>query len=674
MKLSLNWLKDYIDPKLSTDELAERLTMAGLEVEAVEARGRDMVLEMEITPNRPDCLSVLGLGREISAITGRALKCPKIREHKTVTLKDLVRIENKKDCCRYIATLMRDARIKDAPTEMKARLEAMGINVINNAVDITNFVLMETGQPLHVFDYDKLSGGKIIVRRARAGESIITLDGVERKLDPEILVVADAEKPVAIAGIMGGQDAQITAQTKNILLESAHFEMGIVRRACRRLGLRSESSYRFERNVDLDGVLTGAGRAVDLLLQTTGGHLGGRAEIFSKTRISRPKIKVRISGVKELLGIEVAPAKVKGWLVQLGFKAAIKAGILTVVPPSNRADVAQEADVIEEVARMVGFDRLPAQIPVIKSANITVDARPREIKTDIRRALTAAGMDEIITLSMINAATLVKTNITQMPGIKIFNPLSQDQELMRPVLLPSFLQVAATNMNRGQKNLRFFEIGKTYFQGKERDALGVFLTGRRTHDWRASEKEQVDIFDLKGALERVFQITGTGAGYEDVAIPAFDPGCAAYIAVNGKQIGIMGRVNRSVLNNWDIKHQDIYFAALFLDEILSASHKAVRYEPISEFPAIVRDVSLAVDKSVPYKKIEDICRQQGGEILKSVQFIEQYSGDKIQPGCKGIVFSCRYQSSSRTLREDEVTQAHERLVQALSRDLNAVRR
>ena len=292
MKLSLNWLKDYIDPKLSTDALIERLTMAGLEVEGLDYIGQDTVLEIEITPNRPDCLSILGLAREISAITNKAVKYPKIKNVKTSTLKNFIHIENEKDCSRYIATLIRDVHIQDVPVHIKERLASMGLNSINNAVDITNFVLMETGQPLHAFDYDKLAGGKIVVRRAKNDESIVTLDGIERKLDPRILVIADAEKPVAIAGIMGGRDTQITADTKTILLESAHFEMGVIRKACRELGIRSDSSYRFERNVNFEGVLTGADRATDLLLQLTGGHLSVRGEVSFKPKDISRKIRV----------------------------------------------------------------------------------------------------------------------------------------------------------------------------------------------------------------------------------------------------------------------------------------------------------------------------------------------------------------------------------------------
>jgi phenylalanyl-tRNA synthetase beta chain len=674
MKLSLNWLKDYIDPKLSTEELIERLTMAGLEVELVEASGADKVLELEITPNRPDCLSILGLAREIGAITGRSVNPPKIKKFKTKVLKDLVHIEDKKDCSRYIGTLIRDVQIKDAPQGMKARLSALGINAINNAVDITNFVLMETGQPLHAFDHDKLSGGKIIVRRAKAGETIVTLDGIERKLDASILVIADTQKPVAIAGIMGGRDTQISAGTRNILLESAHFDMGLIRRACRSLGLRSDSSYRFERNVNFDGVLTGADRATDLLLELAGGRLDGRKEALARTKNFAIKIPVKVLDIESLLGVKVTPAKAKAWLGKLGFKVTAKAGTLIVTPPGNRTDIGQDVDVIEEIARMIGFDRLPSKMPLIKTTNIPVDKRPRQVKEQIRGVLKARGVDEIITHSMINGKMLAKSNLADLPALRIFNPLNQDQEMMRPSMLPSMLQAAALNINRGQKDFRFFEFGKRYFADSEKETLGILLAGRRTHDWRAAKKEAVEIYDLKGVMEDVFRTLGIDPAYGANQLPALDPGCAASITFNGKYLGALGRIDRRVLNNWDIKNQDIYYAGLHLDEIFLLPAQTLKYQPISEFPAIVRDVSLAVKKGIEYSKVEGICLKNGGDILRSVQFIEQYLGDKIQPGNKGLVFSCHYQSNTRTLREDEVSAVHERIMQALILEISAVRR
>jgi len=311
---------------------------------------------------------------------------------------------------------------------------------------------------------------------------------------------------------------------------------------------------------------------------------------------------------------------------------------------------------------------------VIKAINIVVDKRPREIKDKIRRVLTAGGIDEIVTHNMINSKLLGKSNMTNLPVVRIFNPLSQDQELMRPSMLPSMLQVAATNINRGQKDLRLFEIGKRYFVDAEKETLGILWTGQRSQDWRGSKKDKVEFFDLKGLLERIFQSTGSRPVYESNQWPVLDANCAASFTLNGKYLGSVGKIDKKILNNWDIKNQDIYYAGLHLDEIYPLPSKVLKYQPISEFPAILRDVSLAVKKEISYKKIEEICLQQGADVLRSVQFIEQYLGDKIQSGYKGLVFSCQYQSNTRTLREEEVSAVHERILQELIHDLAAIRR
>ena len=426
MKLSLNWLKDYIDPKLSTDILIHRLVMAGWEVEAIESVSRDTVLELEITPNRPDCLNVLGLAREIGAITNKKVSYPKIKTYKPIKDKVSITLEDKKDCSRYIGTLIKGVEIADSSKDIQERINAVGIKPISNAVDITNFVLMEGGQPLHVFDYDKLVGGKIIVRRAKQGEKIITIDGVERTLDSSILVIADARKPVAIAGIMGGKDTEVTLSTKNILLESAHFDMTLVRRASRKLGLRSDSSYRFERNVDYNGVLTGANRATDLLLELTKGQLAARSDVASGVKVSSKPIAVSEEHIESLLGTKVPVARANRILTSLDFKVTAKGKALFVTAPCFRGDIKQSVDLIEEISRVIGFDNIPVSLPQVKAKNMIVNARPSQIKKTIRRALMAAGLDEAVTVSMTNTKAMTKSGLGEYTSVRVSNPLSQD--------------------------------------------------------------------------------------------------------------------------------------------------------------------------------------------------------------------------------------------------------
>jgi len=667
MKLSLNWLKDYVDPRLSTDELVHRLTMAGLEVEAVESAGKDTVLELEITPNRPDCLNTIGLAREISAITAKNLKLPRIKTYRSSkTGGPTVSIEDKKDCPRYIATLIRNASILDSPGWLKERISAIGLKPLNNAVDITNFVLMELGQPLHAFDHDKLEGGRIIVRRSKAGEKITTLDGIERKLDPSVLVIADARKPVAIAGIMGGLGSQITSSTKNILLESAQFDMGLVRRASRMLGLKSDSSYRFERGVDLEGVLTGADRATDLLLELTRGTFENRTDINAARKTKHAAIDISLQDIEGLLGTKVSAAQVKNALARLGLSvAAGKKGRLKIAIPGFRGDLKQEVDIIEEVARTIGYDRLAVSFPHIQVANIAPDSRPRKAREAIAQALAAQGYCEAITYSLINQKDLDQCGFSG-PAAALQNALSQEHNLLRPTLLPSLLQAALTNINRGQRDLKLFETGKRYSKdGKESWTLAVLAAGRA---------QQVGFHHVKGALEAAFRRLNADVVFEPGTYAGLDAAACANIKLSGRPIGAVGKVDRRVLTNWDIKTGEAYFAEVDLQAFGALPLETRKYGPVPEFPAIHRDVSIAVKNDVPYARIEALCRQQGGQMLQGMHLIEEYTGEKIQSGLRGLVFSLVYQSPTRTLREEEVNAAHQKVLQALTRDCGAILR
>lgn len=677
MKISLQWLNDYVDHKLKADELVHRLTMAGLEVEDVIDAGHTKVLQMEITPNRPDCLSVLGVAREVSAICQKKLNLPKIKTHKSTKDKISIVVDDRNDCGRYIATVIKNVQVKESPRWLKERIEALGMKSINNVVDITNFCLMEFGQPLHAFDHDKLQGKKIIVRRARKGESIQTLDGQKRELNENILVIADAVRPVALAGIMGGEETQITAQTTNILLESAHFSLGLIRRSTRALGLTSDSAYRFERGVHWPTIEVCANRAVDLILELAGGTLEARTDLVAaKPKTLKKTVSVSIKEIDDLLGTTLPVSRCKKILTSLGFgvKPSGKTK-MNVVVPDFRNDVSQSVDVIEELARITGFDNLPMSLPNIKSSNIAVDQTARSMKAEIYARLLAQGCDEIVTYSMTNHKNLERSSQKFENTLKIVNPLSQEQELMRPSLLPGFLGVVLSNVNRGEKNLRFFEMGRTYMNGLERDTIGILLTGQRGRDWRQAKKESVDLFDLKGAVEEILtSVTSGKLSFAPLEAQGFEPGHCAQCSLDGKPVGVLGRVASSAMAKWDIKTGAIYFAQLDLQGLYSHKHPPVRFSAMIEFPSVIRDVSLAVKQEVSYEQVQTICRAKGGEILKSVRFIEQYIGEKIQPEYKGLVFSLTYQSSQGTLKEEHVNGVHEGVCQALINDLGAIRR
>ncbi|MCK5082327.1 MAG: phenylalanine--tRNA ligase subunit beta, partial [Candidatus Omnitrophica bacterium] len=401
MKISLNWLKDYVTLGLSPEKLAFKLTMAGLEVEKISSIGGDTIFELEITPNRPDCLNMLGMARETAAILKKPRRIPKVKKRVWPKQKCAIEIDDKQACRRYIGTLIEGVSIKRAQEKVVKYLTALGMRSINNVVDITNFCLMETGQPLHAFDYDKLIGGKIFVRRAFKGEKIVTIDDVERELDPSILVIADQKRAVAIAGIMGGKDTEVTERTKNILLESAYFDPILIRRASRKLGLSSDSSYRFERGVDYRTVEDGAARAIDLILQSAGGKITKRSDVVAaRKKTTQTQIAISKDTINARIGASYTDAQYKDILKRLDFSvASSKTGELKITPPSFREDVKADEDIVEEVSRIIGYDNLPLSFPQIKVSSIPPDPK-RLARQKTRGLFLAQGFNEVITYTM----------------------------------------------------------------------------------------------------------------------------------------------------------------------------------------------------------------------------------------------------------------------------------
>ncbi|MFH1360723.1 MAG: phenylalanine--tRNA ligase subunit beta [Candidatus Omnitrophota bacterium] len=674
MKISLDWLRNYVPISTPPEALAHRLTMAGLEVEKIENVDGDAVFEMEITPNRPDCLSHLGIAREISAILNKTLKPPKIKKLKIPTKKADITIEDKNDCRRYIGVVVQNISAKESPSKIAQMIFRLGLRSVNNIVDITNFCLLETGQPMHAFDYDKLIGGKIIVRRARQGETIVTIDGEERKLDTSILIIADAKRPVAIAGIMGGKETEVTESTKNILLESAYFDPILIRRASRVLGLSSDSSYRFERGVDMETVKTGAHRALSLIQEYAGGQIQSCADVFPrKSKTSKSALTLSLKQVNTFLGVKLPPQRIKSILVKLGFKiSSSKKDSLKIMPPSFREDIKQVVDVLEEIARIIGYDRLPVSLPLVKATGIPPD-RNRALRKIIRESLCAQGLNEAITYAMINPESLLKAKQKPKDVVKVKNPLSKDQEIMRPTLLPGFLSLAQTNINKGQKDLAFFETGKIYGPAGEQDVIAILMAGQRSQSWR--DKERTDFFDIKG----VIQETAKRLGCEDLEFAnnphdIFEEGQGTHILLDGKKIGELGPINQEILSQWDIKQKGIYYAEMRARTLYEKACRDKRYAPIPQFPSIARDISLAVQKDISFNQIKEIISRRGSEFLTSIRFVEQYLGEKISDRQRGMTISLLYQSSERTLQEDEVNRNYQDICQALKNELGAIQR
>lgn len=674
MKLSLNWLNKYIDHGLSSDELSKRLTMAGLEVESIAKYGDDVVFELEITPNRPDCLNILGLAREVSAITDKDMSVNGVNEYEDVG--DLeISIEDMTGCSRYIGTLIDGIQVKEIPAEYARLLQAIGLKPISNIVDITNFVMFEIGQPLHAFDFDKVEGGRIKVRRARKGEKIVTLDDVERELDPSILVIADAKKPVALAGIMGGRDTGVTTSTKRILLEAASFDLGIIRRGSRRLGLTSDSCYRFERGVAWKNVETGSNRATDLILAMAGGNLLAHKDVMAASVMNRRRaeILVSVSDIQGLLGVALELPLCEKILKRLGCIVASGAKDLTVIPPLFRNDLRIKEDIIEELARVVGYDNLPMSLPHVQAENIALEEDKSVLNKRVSDLMIAQGLHETVTYSLMSRSALDKLQYKDAV-IGLQNPMSAEQEIMRPTLLANLLQVVGVNFNHGQKDIRLFEVGKRYVPGRESWTLAAIMAGRRDSDWRRSKREMVDFYDLKGVLEellstlRVNEYTVT-----PTEIVVLESGQAATVKVNGKPVGYLGKVAKPIAANFDIKRMNIFYLEVDLELLSEEVGVRQKFVPLNVFPSSVRDISLAV-KETDFEAIRALCIENGKGLLEKIDFVELYTGDKIESGYKGYVLSLTYQAHDRTLTDEEVNVLHEDVVNKLISSLKVKRR
>ncbi len=685
MKISLNWIKDYVSPGVSVETLVKRLTMAGIEAEKIEQVGGDSsdfsrakgdtVIEFEVTPNRPDCLSMLGIAREIAAVLDKPLTLPEIKAKARPAKKCDVIIEAPEACARYIGTVIEGVKVKQTVSPKLLRLTRLGQRAINNVVDVTNFCLLETGHPLHAFDLDKLKGGRAVVRFARAGEKLVTLDGVERELDPSVLVIADAERPVALAGIMGGMNSEVDASTKNVFLESAHFHSVLIRRTARKFGLSTDASYRFERGVFFDNIEFSADRAVDLIVQTAGGRVTARRDVTG-AKIARPKsVVLNLAKMQGFLGATVSMARTKQILKALGFSCiAVKKGSLKVTPPVCRPDIRIAEDLYEEVARVIGYDQMPSSFPTVKVSRMPLNVQ-RQKRWMIADCLLSQGFNEVVTYALLSMDQIVNAGVDGLERVMVLNPLSRDQEVMRPHFLPSLLQVAAVNINHGQKDLAFFEIGKVYLPAGEKETVGCVLTGCLRADWRHAMHQPFDFYDVKGAVERMLaQMKADDVSFARSSETFLEEGQRADIFIGSQRVGCCGKVAGHVAQACGIKQQDVFFAQIDIGLLPAVDVLEKRYIPLCGFPSITRDISIAVDRSVAFDDVRRVIQVSGAGYLKRLEFKEEYLGEKIPSGQRGLVFSLVYQSEERTLTEGEIQTVHDTVCRNLQNKLGAVMR
>jgi phenylalanyl-tRNA synthetase beta chain len=695
MNISYNWLRELTGTTLETRELAELLTRVGLAVEVVHEAGDDFVLEIDLTSNRPDCLSHLGVAREVVAAEGGRVLLPEGAPSNVegrAASYTAIEIRDADLCPRYAGRVVRGVTIKPSPDWLVRRLEAIGQRPINNVADITNFVLHEQGQPLHAFDLAKLTENRIVVRRAAAGEKLKTLDGVERELDGEMLVIADAVRAVAVAGVMGGEESEISNTTRDVLIESAYFNPASVRRTSRSLGLHTEASHRFERGVDYEGVLRALTRCVALISELAGGSATEDSIDVYPKRIEPPVVSLRPERVKALTGLDVAADESRRILVSLGFVEKSTDGsqsAVTFVAPTWRMDVEREEDLVEEVARHTGYEKITTKLP---SSNIAGEYQPSERKRRaLRDAMTASGFDEAISFSFIDAAhddrfELLPNFVSSREGenrfVTLSNPIIEGVTRMRPTLLSGMLDAVRHNFNHGTRDVRLFETGRVFAANSERgqlplerESFALVASGMATEEGRAGASRELDFYDLKGALEAsVDAMNLKPLRFEAAQIKHLRDGQAARVSVDGKgAIGSIGRLDEAVAALYKFR-QPVYIAEVDLSALLEAEEMPVLYAPLARYPSVVRDISLLVGRRVTLREMLDAVAEQRLENCRDVKLVDVYEGANLPEGKRSVTLRVEYRSEMRTLRDEEVDEMHALLVQALEEKFGAQQR
>ena len=671
MKISSNWIRDFVDLKVDDGKLADDLTSIGMAVEGISGEGEATVFEMEIGTNRPDAMNHYGVAREASAFYDVPLKpfTPNLpawtgRAGVTIT------IDDGRFCPRFSARVLRGVAVRPSPGKIAQRLELLEQRPISNAVDATNYVLWEMGKPTHVFDLDLLEGGRIIVRFARAGETLRTLDGVERKLTTEDLVVADAERPVGLAGVMGGFDTMITEKTRNVLIESAWWDPATIRKASRRHGLHTDASHRFERGADFESTIVSTNRVAELILASGGGSLVGDVVDVVAGRRDQAPIVLNISEVGRILGKVLSADEVLRILSGLGFEAVAgrhEGEELEVRIPSWRLDVEREIDLIEEIARLHGYNHFPNTLPAYAGAVMESPEARKDAK--LRASLLGLGYNETVSLTFISAEDAKRFSLAAT--LVLANPLSEEASVMRTSLAPGMLNMLAYNLNRGTNDVRLFETGNAYeAQGEgsaEAKRLCLGATGRALAlnvDW-PTETRALTFFDLKGDVENLLEVfEHSMLHYDAEAADYYHPGRAARAVMDGSVVAQFGQIHPQVAAARKLR-QDVLLAEVYLDRLYQHELREPRYRALPRYPAVERDYSFVFADAVTFEQVERaVSRLRLGE-LRSFAPVEIFRGGNVPSGNYAILLRAVFQSGERTLREDEVAQWSGGIIKAL---------
>ncbi len=650
---------------------------------------KDIMVEVDLTPNRADCASVLGIGREVGGFVGKRMTPPVSGPLPELVGGDLpftVEVQAGDDCPRYAARLIRGVKIGPSPWWLKRLLLAVGLRPINNVVDVTNLVMLEYGQPLHAFDFGKLAGGRIVVRKARAGERIVTLDDVERELDPETLVICDADKPAAVAGVMGGRDSQVDDATVDILLESAYFEPVGIRRAARRLNMNSDSSYRFERGVDPQGIPFALERAVRLILETAGGAVVDGGFDLCGDLPQPQELTLRVHRANDLLGMTFTAEAICALLNGIEIPAVNRdAGTVVVTVPTFRVDLDREIDLIEEIARLHGYNEIPSTLPTVPMRFPETDGA-RSLRKRLTTQLTGMGCSEAINYSFVTPRHFdllgLAADDPARKVVPLLNPLSEEQSVMRSHLLPGLLENLRRNINHQQTDVRLFEIGKVFHhqdlhtQPVEVMELAVVMSGRRhpgasrLHHGEAL----VDIYDAKGLVDSVLadlRLAGTVCAELDTAAPPYVVAEASVrLVAAGKTVGRFGQFETAMLKRFGIK-QDAFFVALDLDALAGMLAAPKVFAPLPKFPAVQWDIALVVDEGVGGGEMLAAIADGFDPLIRHAEIFDVYRGKNIESGRKSVAIAVTYRAEDRTLDDETVGGVHHRIIEMMQNRFGA---
>jgi len=736
VKILVSWLRDFVDVTASPDHIAQTMSVRGFAVEGIEdyepiaafqlnthggmvntsVSGHDAVIDFEVTANRPDCMSVMGMAREVAAAYGLqirrpAVRGPRLREisgedgrsqaeaaggspaHeggsapqesgsdlrltslKTVAKSDVDVVIDSPELCPRYAGAVADVTVGRSPQWMQARLQAAGVRPISNIVDITNYVLLEVGQPMHAFDLARLSGAQIRVRTAAAGESIKTLDGQTRALAPDMLVIADAERPVAVAGVMGGADSEVTSRTPVIVFESAYFNPLSVRRTSKKLGLKTEASMRFERGADPRLSVTAMERACALLEMTGAGRARGTVVDRYPRRIEPMMLRLRRTKIAGLLGTVIPDADVRRILESLGFALRDAADGWDVTVPTRRVDAVREVDLIEEVARHYGFDRLSSTFPALTSAPPPIDPRIGRAR-HLRTIMTAAGFSEAMTFGFV-AEPAAKPFAPEGDLVPIANPLSENFAVLRPSALPSLVDAVAHNRRREQRDVRLFEIGARFSRTRgERGSVACAWTGAAAGEHWGGGARDVDFFDMKGIVERLGQALRLDVRTEPHRESWLVAGRSAVVMTDGTRIGVLGQLAPAIAEAHGLPLNDeVYVAEIDLDAAeRAAPSEEARIEPLPRHPSVTRDISILLAETLAAATVRATVREAAPETLVRVREFDRYQGKGVPEGQVSLSLRLTFRSSDRTLTDSEVQRAMDVVLAALKKRHGAVQR